>query len=413
MIQCALTNFIKQDQTLVIKDHSNSVYVNQVYSFTVLSNFNGFKSLEYLNASSRAIEPERVSDIIQSSKYSVPTKFVLLALISCGDIQSNPGPRADIRKSKRKYIFKFPCTVCGQGVRGRPIPCVCGQLTHSTCIKNLTNDLYDELKSNNEEIIYKCVFCVNNNNKLRRNQNHNNGSEIVKGAWASSQHVTTENGASQQRQQGATQGGKATSSKVRGPTGGEHYSNQCNNSINISNSSSENKIYRTQGETKNALILENTINNRISNALQYHDETSMTSEGCLTVTSLTGPRVNLNGRQSAANKDNEFSSLVNYICQLCRCNIRTKKANILCNNCLNSYHPGCFKKINIDNKSCNMCISMELPFHDFIGNGEILAVLPDDNNNNITPSEAPEDIFDVFKNKGLHFIDILCTFNVP
>ncbi|CAL4066470.1 unnamed protein product [Meganyctiphanes norvegica] len=114
----------------------------------------------------------------------------------------------------------------------------------------------------------------------------------------------------------------------------------------------------------------------------------------------------MNGRQSAANKDNEFSSLVNYICQLCRCNIRTKKANILCNNCLNSYHPGCFKKINIDNKSCNMCISMELPFHDFIGNGEILAVLPDDNNNNITPSEAPEDIFDVFKNKGLHFIHI-------
>ena len=122
VIQCALTNFINQDQTLVIKDHSNIVYVNQVYSFTVLSNFNGFKSLENLSTGSRAIVPDRVSDIIQSSKYSVTT-FLLLARLSCGDIQTNPGPGADSRNGKIKYVFKLPFTVCGQGVKAHPAPC--------------------------------------------------------------------------------------------------------------------------------------------------------------------------------------------------------------------------------------------------------------------------------------------------
>ncbi|CAL4133812.1 unnamed protein product, partial [Meganyctiphanes norvegica] len=50
----------------------------------------------------------------------------------------------------------------------------------------------------------------------------------------------------------------------------------------------------------------------------------------------------------------------------------------------------------------------ELPFHDCDENGDIAAVLSDENNNNnnVTPSEAPDDIFDIFKNKGLHFIHI-------
>ncbi|CAL4119867.1 unnamed protein product, partial [Meganyctiphanes norvegica] len=476
VLQCAISNFNNLDHKTDIKDQSNVLSANQVYSYSILSNFKGFKSLESIGGSSYGIgargvpgSGKSINEIIISSKYSVTTKFLLIALISCGDIQTNPGPKVDSKSVKRKYVFKLPCSVCGKGVRARPVECSCGQQTHSSCIQNLTNDLYDDFKANNEDIIYKCIFCISSKNKARSNQNAKNnnysiniwnrGSNIENGKHQPpplhakvrdidtihSKQLNDISNSNSENQLHRTQGetissliletalnsrnknvichaethdvNSVTSERCQGVTSPSGYP-----TLNIFNSNSENQLHRTQGETISSLILENSLNSRNKNVIchaETHDVKSVTSERCQGVTSPSGlPGLNLQGRRSMAKNEREISSSVNYICQFCKCNVKTKNANILCNTCHTSYHPRCFEKAKVNEKYCNFCILMpstELPFHDCDENGDIAAVLSDENsnnninnnnNNNVTPSEAPEDIFDIFKNKGLHFIHI-------
>ena len=93
-----------------------------------------------------------------------------MALAQCGDIQTNPGPSNIHRKRINK--ISFPCSSCQRGIRRRPVICyVCKNLTHSKCIKGLTNDLYDKFYNDNEVIVYKCICCtakdVANNIKVK------------------------------------------------------------------------------------------------------------------------------------------------------------------------------------------------------------------------------------------------------
>ena len=50
----------------------------------------------------------------------------------------------------------------------RIVNCQCGTITHSKCIENLTNHLFDDFKRNNEEIIYKCIFCTNKTSETKK-----------------------------------------------------------------------------------------------------------------------------------------------------------------------------------------------------------------------------------------------------
>ena len=83
----------------------------------------------------------------------------IVALAKCGDIQTNPGPSNIHRKRINK--ISYPCTSCQRGIRHRPVSCFsCQNVTHSKCIKGLTNDLYDKFYNDNEVIVYKCTHCA-------------------------------------------------------------------------------------------------------------------------------------------------------------------------------------------------------------------------------------------------------------
>ena len=90
--------------------------------------------------------------------------MIIVTLAQCGDIQTNPGPVNLMDKKKRKYNIRYPCVRCQLGIRVRPVKCFnCHSLTHSKCIEGLTNELYDRFRNNNEEIVFKCNYCVHTN----------------------------------------------------------------------------------------------------------------------------------------------------------------------------------------------------------------------------------------------------------
>ena len=84
-----------------------------------------------------------------------PVKKTLLnLLISCGDVQTNPGPpRAP----------KYPCTRCGKGVvaRSKAISCDhCENWTHVKCCDVISVKDYDKLVQENGDFNYICNACA-------------------------------------------------------------------------------------------------------------------------------------------------------------------------------------------------------------------------------------------------------------
>ena len=93
------------------------------------------------------------------------------------------------------------------------------------------------------------------------------------------------------------------------------------------------------------------------------------------------------------------------ICQYCRDHIKTKNKHISCNNCFYIYHPRCFKKARNFGNYCSNCISIELPYANNDFNSEFLDNALD-LNDSLSLFDEEGNQFDIFKNKGLHFIHI-------
>ena len=103
-------------------------------------------------------------------------------------------------------------------------------------------------------------------------------------------------------------------------------------------------------------------------------------------------------------------------CQYCGDNFKLRKTKQLCKHCKNIFHTRCFKKVSIKEQKCSICVSIELPFHEFKHNmSSILEECHDniiDNAINIwetcliNPSKMPDNMYDCFKRRGLHFIHI-------
>ena len=82
-----------------------------------------------------------------------------------------------------------------------------------------------------------------------------------------------------------------------------------------------------------------------------------------------------------------------------------KNKNIQCNTCLSSFHPRCFRKANFDNSHCNICLAQAMPFYmcDLI---QEIDIGTETTQTLIYPSQTQDNMFDCFKEKGLHFIHI-------
>ena len=76
-----------------------------------------------------------------------------------------------------------------------------------------------------------------------------------------------------------------------------------------------------------------------------------------------------------------------------------------CLNCHSTFHPKCYKSVNIGNNMCKICLLSELPFF----NSEVdLNDINYDQKTQVTfnPSSMPDNIFECFKSKGLNFVHI-------
>lgn len=74
----------------------------------------------------------------------------------------------------------------------------------------------------------------------------------------------------------------------------------------------------------------------------------------------------------------------------------------MCSN-MHKYHPRCFKKVNIGDKLCKICLFNELPF----ANYEIdIENIDSADTNTAVPSTIPNSIFECFKTRGLHFVHL-------
>ena len=100
-------------------------------------------------------------------------------------------------------------------------------------------------------------------------------------------------------------------------------------------------------------------------------------------------------------------------CQYCDDNFKLRKTKRLCKHCKNIFHTKCFKKVSRKEQKCSICISIALPFHKYIYNKySILENANTIKNANILetslikPSQMPDNMYDCFNRRGLHFIHI-------
>ena len=99
-------------------------------------------------------------------------------------------------------------------------------------------------------------------------------------------------------------------------------------------------------------------------------------------------------------------------CQYCDDNFSLRKTKRLCKHCKSIFHTKCFKKVSKKELKCSICLSIELPFHEFKYN--MCSILENDIIDNaniqgtslINPSQMPDNMYDCFNRRGLHFIHI-------
>ena len=363
-LQFVLRNRNYSDYLLKQYSDSSDILVKQAYSYisyTQVEKVKGFKLLE-LNGGDRrsdtqhnrvkgASRGDTILCIFNSSRYSLLTKFLLVTLISCGDIHSNPGPINNQNIVKRKYNIKFPCSECQRGIRNRKVNCVrCGSITHVRCIASLTNELYDDFANNGEEIIYTCKFCTTTNNLSHGDINDQ---LPIHG------HVGV----------GSNKTATVGDGSIKTATVGMGLIKTVNENF-------------TQGE--NSAILNTTNNVTQSNTFTQEENDNI---------------------EHPSSIENDASQDFQNICEFCRCNIKVKNKNIQCNTCLSSFHPRCYRKASFDNSHCNICLAQAMPFYmcDLIQETDIGN---ETTQTLIYPSQTQDNMFDCFKEKGLHFIHI-------
>ena len=210
-------------------------------------------------------------------------------------------------KKKRKYNIRYPCVRCQLGIRVRPVKCFnCHSLTHSKCIEGLTNELYDRFRNNNEEIVFKCNYCVHTNVPIN-----------IREALIPLPILYPVVGAA----------AVEVAAVMPGP--GPLRSNSNQNNVSTTNSAG------TGG----------TNPDDIRSVHQGEYSTSV-------------------------NRNTHTQEKVNVICKCCQKSIKTSNKKRSCNNCVSIFHPKCYKTVSINDNLCNICLSQQLPFYTFNNGSE-------------------------------------------
>ena len=228
--------------------------------------------------------------------------MIIVTLVQCGDIQTNPGPVNSINKKKRTYKIRFPCVRCQLGIRIRPVKCInCHNLTHSKCIEGLTNELYDKFRNNNEEIVFKCNYCV-----------HSNIPNNIHEAFVPLPPMFSDEEAA------------AAAAAAAAPP--------------LTTNSSKQNIRPSRPTNPT-----DTRDTNPADATGAHQ-----GELC-----------------ASLNTNKHTQEKFNVICKCCQKSIKTSNKKRSCNCCGSIFHPKCYKTVSINDNLCNICLSQELPFYTF------------------------------------------------
>ena len=277
-------------------------------------------------------------------------QIIIVALSCAGDIETQPGPtsRNNIANKKRKYSVKFPCQKCQKGVRSRLISCKsCKSISHPKCINGITNIIYDNLSANNEQIIFTCKFCASTSDSNFSDESF----EIIKETLAPS---------------------SPSFPSLLPATGTPEVSGD-----NTTNLQQPDPVIPTTG------IQQQTNPDLPTNATQQKNTSEM-------------------------------------ICKYCQLQVKSKNIKRLCGKCKSIFHPRCYKKVCKDDQLCVICISKELPYYseNELSDNNLINDLPiqeetliNDNiptqgENLLNPSQMPDNMFECFNRRGLHFIHI-------
>ena len=175
----------------------------------------------------------------------------------------------------------------------------------------------------------------------------------------------------------------------------------CNNVTNITMGNNHISAASTMVKSQNMVISRTVENEHINdiNTVGIHNNNA---------TSLTVGLGNINTTNilGLSHIDAMSESMVdihiddqNFLCNYCRCDVIIGNYNILCNNCQSLYHRTCYNEVKLGDNFCKLCISKQLPFFTCEIDDELEI-------EDIVISQAPENIFECFKSKGLHFIHI-------
>ena len=114
-----------------------------------------------------------------------------------------------------------------------------------------------------------------------------------------------------------------------------------------------------------------------------------------TISDQLGTGISTNGENSETSNTRD--------CKFCLAIIKKNNKLYTCSNS-HIFHPRCYKKV-VSNNWCKICAFNELPFADVdifkehVSTHRIIT-------NTIVPSQAPNNVFECFKKKGLHFIHL-------
>ena len=123
--------------------HGHSSGTQQL-SVNYLQDINGYCFIKSASGFKKVTSAPEIR-LFNSKKLGHLTQIIIIALARSGNVATNPGPSNQnvLVNNKRKYVVKFPCSVCSKGVRSRALQCKsCKLIAHVRCITtNTTNDL--------------------------------------------------------------------------------------------------------------------------------------------------------------------------------------------------------------------------------------------------------------------------------
>ena len=241
--------------------------------------------------------------------------------------------------------MKLMCHICSKGIRIRPIACyTCKKISHARCIKGLSPELYDKHKINMESILHICKFCNYSNDRINANVPEDEEMLELRTADPSPSPLTL------------------------APS-------------------------HTQPHAPDSTTV----------AVAVEEE----EEDVMMVTTRQLQRSQTNLRLPTLDTTRKLH------CQYCDENFTLRKTKRLCKHCKSIFHTKCFKKVSRKEPKCSICISIALPFHKYNYNKcstlENLNTIENANileTSLINPSQMPDNMYDCFNRRGLHFIHI-------